>query len=90
MPETQQEVIDSLLKEGFTDVYAWEDPANFEYPEHTHEKLTAHVIIEGEMTLREKGKEKTLKIWERCDMPAGTVHSAKMGTQGCKYVVGEK
>ena len=27
---------------------------------------------------------------ERCDVPAGAVHSARMGPQGCRYLIGEK
>jgi quercetin dioxygenase-like cupin family protein len=87
---TEQEVIESLTKEGFTDVYTWEDQAGTKYPEHTHEKLTAHVILTGEMILIDKNGEKTLKAGERFDIPQGTVHKAKMGPEGCRYVIGER
>jgi mannose-6-phosphate isomerase-like protein (cupin superfamily) len=87
---SEQEITQQLTSEGFTDVYVWEDGPNVEYPEHTHEKLTAHVIISGEMILKDNGGEKTLKSGQRLDIPAGTVHSAIMGPQGCRYAVGEK
>jgi len=27
---------------------------------------------------------------ERCDVPAGAVHSAEMGPAGCRYLIGER
>jgi quercetin dioxygenase-like cupin family protein len=87
---TEQEIKDGLTNEGFTVIYVWEDKANAEYPEHTHEKLTAHVIEHGEITLTDHNGSRTLKEGERFDIPAGTTHSAKCGPEGCKFVVGEK
>lgn len=86
----EEEVKAKLTEEGFTDVYVWEDKANAKYPEHTHEKLTAHIVLQGEITLTDKNGSKTLKAGERFDIPAGTTHSAECGPEGCKYVVGEK
>ncbi len=87
----EQDAKDILVKESFENINIWQDGPNFEYSEHTHEKLTAHIILEGEMLLIDHlGQEKTLKAGDRLDIPAGTVHKAKMGVLGCKYVVGEK
>ena len=87
----EQQAKDMLAKEGFGNINVWEDGPNFEYGQHTHEKLTAHIILEGEMPLTDHlGQEKALKVGDRLDIPAGTVHKAKMGDMGCKYAVGEK
>jgi quercetin dioxygenase-like cupin family protein len=51
---------------------------------------TAHIILDGEMTLTRGNETKTYRAGERCDVPAGVVHAAKMGSHGCKYLVGEK
>lgn len=86
----EKDWVDLLKDEGFSDVYIWEDKPGFEYPEHTHEKHTVHIIISGEMELLDsKGSRRLLKTGERFDIPAGTSHSAKMGAAGCRYVVGE-
>lgn len=86
----EKDWVDLLKDEGFSDVYIWEDKPNFEYPEHTHEKLTVHVIISGSMELMDsKGAKRVLKSGQRYDIPAGTSHSAIMGPEGCRYVVGE-
>jgi quercetin dioxygenase-like cupin family protein len=51
---------------------------------------TAHIILDGEMTLTQGTQTKTYRAGERCDVPAGAKHAAKMGLHGCKYLVGEK
>jgi mannose-6-phosphate isomerase-like protein (cupin superfamily) len=79
-----------LAKEGFGDFFVWQDGPNAFYPEHTHDGVTAHVILEGEMTLVMEGTTRTRKAGERVDVPARAVHSARMAPQGCKYLVGEK
>ncbi len=79
-----------LHEEGFKEVYVWEDGPNAFYHDHTHAEVTAHIILDGEMTLTSEGKTQTYKPGERFDVPAKTVHSARMGAQGCRYLVGEK
>jgi len=78
-----------LRAEGFQDVYVWEDGPNMSYPDHTHPGVSAHIILEGEMTVTTNGETVTYKPGDRFDVPAHTVHSAKMGPQGCKYLIGE-
>jgi hypothetical protein len=36
------------------------------------------------------GKAQTCGAGDRCDVPAGTVHSAMMGPYVCGYIVGER
>lgn len=80
-----------LRQEGFRDVFAWRDAPHAWYGDHTHAADTAHIILEGEMTLTCGGVTRTYKAGERPpDVPAGAVHSARMGPQGCHYLVGEK
>jgi len=79
-----------LREEGFTDVYVHQDGPNVHYPDHTHPTETAHIILEGEITLTSEGKAQTYKVGDRVDVPADTVHSAKMSPEGCRYLIGEK
>jgi quercetin dioxygenase-like cupin family protein len=80
-----------LRQEGFRHVYVWEDAAHAFYPDHTHPVDTAHVILDGEMTLVCGGSSTTYRAGERPpDVPAGAVHSARMGPTGCRYLIGEK
>jgi mannose-6-phosphate isomerase-like protein (cupin superfamily) len=76
--------------EGFSHTYVWQDRAEAHYPDHTHTGLTAHIILDGELTLTMEGKSRTYHAGDRCDVPAGAVHSARMGPHGCRYLIGEK
>ncbi|MGH9679964.1 MAG: cupin domain-containing protein [Candidatus Acidiferrales bacterium] len=79
-----------LHAEGFLHTYVWQDGANVFYADHTHAAETAHIILDGEMTLTQAGETRTCAAGERCDVPAGAVHSARMGPGGCRYLIGEK
>jgi len=79
-----------LRDEGFRTTYVWQDGPNAFYPDHTHSTVTAHIILEGEMTVTSDGKTQTFAVGDRFDVPAHTVHSARMGPQGCRYLIGEK
>jgi quercetin dioxygenase-like cupin family protein len=84
------ELARTLKQEGFRQTYVWEDAPNVSYPNHSHETETAHVILSGEMTLTMAGESRTYRTGERCDVPAGAVHSARMGPGGCRYLIGER
>jgi mannose-6-phosphate isomerase-like protein (cupin superfamily) len=81
---------DTLHNEGFSHTYVWQDGPNTFYADHTHTVETSHIILEGEMTLTHGGATHTYAAGERCDVPAGAVHSARMGPLGCRYLIGEK
>ena len=79
-----------LREEGFKHTYVWQDGPHAFYADHTHPAETAHIVLEGEMTLTMDGQTHTFRAGERCDVPAGAVHSARMGPAGCRYLIGEK
>ena len=86
----EQQLTAQLCREGFSHSYVWEDGPNVFYPEHTHPTETAHIILDGEMTLTMGGEPQTFRAGDRCDVPAGAIHSAKMGARGCRYLIGER
>ena len=86
----EQSLTRQLREEGFAHTYVWQDGPNAHYPDHTHAEETAHIILDGEMTLTMNGKSQTYGLGDRCDVPAGTVHSARMGPRGCRYLIGER
>jgi len=81
---------EQLHAEGFGRTYVWQDGPHAHYSDHTHAAETAHIILEGEMSLTMAGESETYRVGERCDVPAGAVHSARMGPTGCRYLIGEK
>jgi quercetin dioxygenase-like cupin family protein len=90
MTPDQKSLERQLHQEGFLHTYVWQDEPNAFYPDHTHATETAHIILDGEMTLTRGGGTRTFAVGERCDVPANAVHSAKMGPRGCRYLIGEK
>jgi quercetin dioxygenase-like cupin family protein len=84
------EIEKQLHSEGFRHTYVWEDGPDGCYSDHAHPVETAHIILEGEMTLSMAGRTTTYRAGERCDVPAGAVHAARMGPAGCRYLIGEK
>ena len=89
--ETDLELLKRKLhREGFLHTYVWQDGPNTYYAEHTHAVETAHIILEGEMTLAQGGEPRTYGVGERCDVAPGAVHSARIGPRGCRYLIGEK
>jgi mannose-6-phosphate isomerase-like protein (cupin superfamily) len=86
----ERQLARTLEQEGFGHTYVWQDGPDASYPDHTHATETAHVILSGEMTLTMGGQSHTYRVGERCDVPAGAVHSARMGPVGCRYLIGER
>jgi mannose-6-phosphate isomerase-like protein (cupin superfamily) len=86
----EKQLARTLEQEGFGHTYVWQDGPNASYPDHTHATETAHIILSGEMTLTTDGQSHTYRAGERCDVPAGAVHSARMGPIGCRYLIGER
>src|SRR5260370_1009621 len=72
----EQKLERTLKQEGFSHTYVWQDAPNAAYPDHTHPTETAHIILSGEMTLTMDAESRTYRAGERCDVPAGAVHSA--------------
>ena len=83
-------MVKQLREEGFAHTYVWQDGPNAHYPDHTHAEETAHIVLAGEMNLTMGGNTQTYRAGDRCDVPAGAVHSAQMGPQGCRYLIGER
>jgi quercetin dioxygenase-like cupin family protein len=79
-----------LRDEGFSVVFRHRDRPNAYYPDHTHGGITAHIVIEGSITVTSEGKTSTFGPGDRFDVPAGAVHSASVGPEGCLYIIGEK
>ena len=90
MSLNEAKLAQQLRAEGFGHTYVWQDRPNASYPDHTHATQTAHIILDGELTLIMADRSTTYCTGERCDVPAGAVHAARMGPTGCRYLIGEK
>ena len=86
----EKELEEKLRREGFSGIFVHRDSPNAYYLDHTHSGITAHIILEGNITVTSEGKTTTFEPGQRFDVPAGEVHSAKIGPMGCRYMIGEK
>lgn len=86
--DTESALAASLEREGFQ-VYAWADPPGAYYPEHIHPGPEVRVVLEGSITIGfASGTSVTLGPGDRLDVPAGTVHWARVGPEGVRYLCG--
>jgi len=81
--------MEKLKSEGFERVYAWEDPPRAYHSNHTHPTETAHIVVKGRIDIVLYGKTHRLEKDDRLDVPANEVHSARVGKDGCRYIIGE-
>jgi quercetin dioxygenase-like cupin family protein len=88
--ELSERFIQTLEKEGFADVFEWQDPAGKTYAEHTHTGKVTYMITDGAITFTLNGTEKLLQAGERFNVPAGVPHSMLVGPQGWIGIIGEE
>ena len=79
----------TLVDEGFVHIYEWRDEPDTEYPAHAHQGAVSMYILEGGITFWFEGEEIELKQGDRFDAPLGKEHTAKVGSGGCTFLVGE-
>lgn len=78
-----------LADEGFLHIYEWHDEPGTEYPEHEHKGAVSMYILDGGLTFWFGFDQIILKGGDRFDVPIGKVHTAKVGADGCTFLVGE-
>ena len=68
-------------------------PRDMWYPPHSHDNVTTHLILRGELTITypddASPKKETFGVGARLDVEAGRKHEVWIGSQGCTYVIGE-
>ena len=64
--------------------YSWSNGPFDVYAAHSHSYNKVIYVVQGSITfgLPELGKQLTLSAGDRLDLPAGTVHDARVGAQG--------
>ncbi len=86
----EKELEKKLRDEGFSWIFIHRDRPGAYYSDHTHSGITTHLVLEGEITVTSEGRTDKYGPGDRFDVPADTVHSAKIGSAGCRYMIGEK
>ena len=90
----EQKIIDHLKSEGYDKVWIYEAPAEEIDEEHKHEYDTRLHILSGEIRIKLLDEsvitDFRLGKNEELDIPRNHLHSAKVGLEGCRYIVAEK
>lgn len=76
-------------KQGFLHVYDWYDKADTKHLPHSHKDKVTMYIVQGSVTFTFADEEIPLSFGACFDVPVGLEHTAKVGPEGCTYVVGE-
>ena len=88
--ELSERFIRQFEKEGFTNVYEWQDSAGILYPEHAHNGKVSLFVTDGSITFDFSGEKKEVTAGQRFDVPVGVKHSAMVGPEGWIVIVGEE
>lgn len=88
--KSEKDWIEKLKAEGFYDIAVCPNKPNTDFGEHDHDRITVHVILNGELIMKDKNGEVIKRKGERFEIPAGTIHSAKSGPEGCTFITGFK
>ncbi len=83
-----EELLAQLRQEGFTTLSLQEDPPHKFYPAHATK--TVHIILQGTMWVTLNHEKILLTRGKRLDIPQNTMHDAKIGMDGCNYIIGEE
>ena len=86
----QHHWMDKLTDEGYKNLTVCEVAPNTDFGQHTHDQVTVHVILKGELTMTDIHESITLYEGDQFEIPAGTTHSAMCGPDGLKMIVGTK
>jgi len=78
-----------LEVDGF-EAFTWEDGAGADYRAHAHDHDESLWVIEGELTFGAEGAEFRLGPGDRLMLPRGTIHTARAGREGARYLIGQR
>jgi len=88
---TFDELMTKLRSEA-SGCYSWSNGPGDRYAPHTHGYEKVLYCVDGSITfvLESEGRKLELNAGDRMVLPAGTVHSAVVGTSGCTCIEGHR
>jgi quercetin dioxygenase-like cupin family protein len=88
--ELSERCIAQLEKEGWANIYEWQDKPGTVYPEHSHEGAVVLMVTEGSIDFTINGVTHKLRTGDRFDVPPHAPHTAVVGPDGVQFVVAEE
>ncbi len=82
-PPDERTLLEQFHREGLSP-YAWSNPPVDTYAAHTHQYDKVIYVVRGSITwiLPQTNREIETRAGDRLDLPRGTVHAARVGSQG--------
>ena len=80
------------LREEASSCYSWSNGPGDRYAAHSHGYEKVLYCVDGSITflLEGEGRQLELKAGDRMVLPAGTLHSAVVGSAGCTCIEGKR
>jgi quercetin dioxygenase-like cupin family protein len=82
----------TVLRREAGSCYSWSNGPHDRYPAHSHPYEKVLYCVDGSITfvLEREGRQLVLKAGDRMVLPAGTLHSAIVGSAGCTCIEGQR
>ena len=87
-PLTREAFESDLRREGFDVVHGGQAPS-FSEDLHAHDFDARIMVLGGEITVCRDGKAEVFAVGDWCEIPAGCMHTTKVGVEGVSYLVGK-
>ena len=80
------------LRTEASDCYSWSNGPGDRYAPHSHGYEKVLYCVDGSITFVLEGPDERLELTagDRMVLPAGTVHAAEAGPQGCTCIEGKR
>ena len=80
--------IEESLRHEADDVYGWSNGPGDRYPPHAHAYTKILYCVTGSIEFSLDDRVIQLNAGDRMVLPAGTAHTATVGSGGCAFVEG--
>jgi quercetin dioxygenase-like cupin family protein len=84
-----EDLRERLAAEGF-ESFEWADAPGADYSPHAHDHDESLWVIDGDIVFSVAGVDYRLGPGDRLMLPKGTVHTARAGGAGARYLIGER
>ncbi len=88
-PPTETALQAALARAGF-EAFAWTDTPDVRYGPHSHDHDECICLVSGKILFGANGRDFSLRPGDRLILPKGTLHTARVGSHGATYLIGER
>ena len=90
MSHTEQEWMNQLSREGFSNLLFCDAIPHTTEDDHAHDRDHKLAIFSGDMEIKMEYQTVHLGSHDYFEIPSGTVHAMIVGADGCRYLIAER